>query len=107
MTSLLTSGQRDSIACFDSALITPHSSESGRANWQFAWFSRKIASKESRQSGQFALPSRRDFHSFSASRRDMLNSSIEWRGFARKMRAGLIFFLEQFLSAASYLIIER
>src|SRR5262245_13122237 len=38
---------------------------------RFAWFSRKTASKESRQSGQFALPSRRAFHCFRASQRDM------------------------------------
>jgi hypothetical protein len=38
---------------------------------RFAWLSRKAASKESRQSGQFALPSRRAFHSFRASQRDV------------------------------------
>ena len=38
------------------ALKELRSRREGRANWQFAWSSLKAASKESRQSGQFALP---------------------------------------------------
>src|SRR5262249_8769695 len=77
---------------FNSRLLTltlEAPAEKGRANWQFARISpktaskdlrshrdefirhvtnkfvtTKTASKESRQSGQFALPARRDFHSF-------------------------------------------
>jgi hypothetical protein len=33
----------------DTSLNIKHSSEKGRANWQFAWFPRKTASMESRQ----------------------------------------------------------
>jgi hypothetical protein len=38
---------------------------------RFAWFCRKIALKGARQSGQFAIPLRRYFHSFRASQCDM------------------------------------
>src|SRR5215510_105271 len=53
----------------------------GRTNWQFARFSRKAAKKESRQSGPFALPSRRDSHSFREPERD-LNASQKIPGYA-------------------------
>src|SRR5262245_49935721 len=48
------------------------SSENGRANWQFAWFTRKIASKESRQTASLPYPSAAIFI-LSARRRSDMN----------------------------------
>src|SRR5262245_30747282 len=47
--------------------------ENGRANWQFARFSRKVASKESRQTASLPYP-RAAIFIFCASQCDMLNS---------------------------------